>query len=134
MQDKGYDPKKNSDAWMNAEQSLINDYYNLGAHEFVPPREIRDEARNWIYKPGESKRSDIENTVSAYGLDKRVTAHTPMDMYKRLWGEAQARLAEKRMDYTPEQRMNKYPWEDLDIPEEELIGFDRKGLARLLKK
>ena len=134
MQEKGYDPKKNSDAWMNAEQSLINDYYNLGAHDFVPSREIRHEASGWTYKPGESERENIENLVSAYGLNKRTSPYNQNEMYRRLWGEAQARLAEKRMEYTPEQRATIYPWEQLDVPEEELIKINRKGLAQLLKQ
>ena len=134
MQNKGYDPKRNSDAYMNAENSLVNEYYNLGAHEFVPSREIRNEARQYNYRLGEDKRKEIEDTVAAYGLDKRTSAFSPTEMYKKLWGEAQARLAEKRMDYTPEQRKSIYPWEDLDVPEEELIDLDRKGLAKLFKR
>lgn len=134
MQEKGYDPKRNSDAWMNAETALVNDYYNLGAHEFVPSREIRDEARNYLYGIGQSERANLEDIVSAYGLDKFTSARKPYDMYNRLWGEAQARLTEKRADYTPAQRANIYPWKDLDVPEEELIQLDRKGLARLLQR
>lgn len=134
MQEKGYDPKRNSDAWMNAESALVNDYYNLGAHEFVPSREIRHEASQYNYRPGEDKRKEIEDTVAAYGLNKRTSAFDPMEMYKRIWGEAQARLAEKRMDYTPEQRKSIFPWKDLDVPEEELINIDRKGLAKLFKQ
>jgi len=134
MHEKGYDPKRNSDAWMNAETALVNDYYNLGAHEFVPSREIRHEAGSYVYRPGEDKRKEIEETVAAYGLNKRVSPFNQEQMYKNLWGEAQARLAEKRMDYTPEQRRSIYPWKDLDVPENELIYLDKKGLAKLFKK
>ena len=38
--------------------------------------------------------------------------------YRRNLGEAESRLAEKRLDYPPEQRG--FPYEDLDVPEEEL--------------
>ena len=47
------------------------------------------------------------------------------DQYQRLAGEAEARLVQTRMNLTPEQRRARPPWEDLDVPEDELIY--RKG-------
>lgn len=43
------------------------------------------------------------------------------DAYRRLAGEAEARAAQKRLDYTPEQRRAIYPLDDYDVPIDELI-------------
>lgn len=47
--------------------------------------------------------------------------------YKRLAGETEARAVEKRADLTPEQRANRAPWLDYDIPEKDQIV--RHGIA-----
>ena len=52
-------------------------------------------------------------------------------MYKNLAGEAEARLVERRMNLTPEQRLQYYPYSQgqygLDVPYNELIV---KGLLK----
>jgi hypothetical protein len=42
-------------------------------------------------------------------------------LYNRLAGEVEARTVQKRMDYTPEQRRSRPPWEDYDVPEDQQI-------------
>jgi hypothetical protein len=60
----------------------------------------------------------------------------PMDAYRALMGEAEARLTQTRRDLTPEQRKQYFPFEfqdknvnpyGLDIPPEMLIHLDRTG-------
>jgi predicted GNAT family acetyltransferase len=59
---------------------------------------------------------------------------TPFERYQRLAGEAQARLTQSRLNLTPEERLQNYPFEykpkdyGLDVPPNELI-FDDKHLG-----
>jgi hypothetical protein len=58
---------------------------------------------------------------------------TPFENYQRLAGEAQARLAQTRLDLTPEERLQYYPFAQgkygLDVSPDELI-FDEGLLGR----
>jgi len=55
------------------------------------------------------------------------------DVYQRNLGEAEARLTQKRLDYTPEQRQAIFPYDDLDVPRGELwIGDKGKGVRGAL--
>jgi hypothetical protein len=58
----------------------------------------------------------------------------PEEAYKRLMGEAEARLTQRRIDLTPEQRLQNYPYEytgnvgyGLDVYPNSLIHLDNKG-------
>jgi hypothetical protein len=58
----------------------------------------------------------------------------PMQAYGNLMGEAEARLTQRRMDLTPEQRKQFFPFEytgetgyGLDVPLEGLIQMDADG-------
>jgi len=46
---------------------------------------------------------------------------TPYERYKRVGGEAEARMVQKRMDYTPAERAAQFPLDDYDVPLNELI-------------
>lgn len=54
----------------------------------------------------------------------QVLNKKPFDLYQRNMGEAEARLVQKREKYTPEQRRAISPWDDYDVPEEELLDDD----------
>jgi hypothetical protein len=60
-----------------------------------------------------------------YAIDGMSAAEFKQSQYRRLAGEAEARLVQTRMNLTPEQRRARPPWLDLDVPEDELIY--RKG-------
>jgi hypothetical protein len=48
------------------------------------------------------------------------------DAYRRHAGEVEARTVQKRLDYTPEQRRSRPPWEDYDVPEgQQIVRFGR---------
>ena len=49
----------------------------------------------------------------------------PDDIYMRTLGEAEARLTDKRRDYSQTLRDRIPPWEDLDVPEYKLL---RRGV------
>lgn len=45
------------------------------------------------------------------------------DKYKKTSGEAEARMVQKRLNYTPEQRASIYPLDDLDVPLDEILAL-----------
>lgn len=63
-------------------------------------------------------------------LTKQYSILSPEDSYKRLLGEAEARLTQTRMPLTQEQRLQNYPYTEsqygLDVPYNELVV--KKGL------
>lgn len=69
--------------------------------------------------------SQLQEIANFYGLDRRSSAMSPDDVYKRLFGEAEARLTQSRMDLTPEQRLDYFPYNQgqygLDVPLNEVI-------------
>lgn len=105
----------------NADQRLRDEYGALGAYEWVPPVELRDEALQYTFKKGSDKRSELEQMVKEYGLDKRTSAPSQMNMYRRLAGEAEARATQARMNMNMEQRLNTYPLDSYDVPVDQLI-------------
>ena len=81
--------------------------------------------------------NELQNLVTLYGLDKRSTPYSPFEMYNNLAGEAEARLAQTRMDLTPEQRLEYFPFKQgkfgLDInPDDALIW--NEGSDLLIRK
>jgi hypothetical protein len=65
--------------------------------------------------PGE-KLAQATEKATAQAKD-----YEPRSRYMRLAGEAEARLVQKRADYTDEQRRAIFPLEDLDVPAGQLI-------------
>lgn len=55
-----------------------------------------------------------------------------MDAYRRLAGEAEARAAQKRIDYSPEKRRQVFPLDDYDVSPENII-VRRNGLIEALR-
>ena len=123
--------KKNPDADTNAiENSIIKDYSDMGLfNDFVPSREARELATQpyMMYPERYDHTNEFEklnNLVGEYGLDKRTTPYTPIEGYKRLAGEAQARATQDRLDMDMAQRRENYPLAGgklSDIPLEDLI-------------
>jgi hypothetical protein len=74
---------------------------------------------------------DLMNQRSALVQQAQVD---PMEAYRSLMGEAESRLTQRRMDLTPEQRKQFFPFEytgetgyGLDVPLEGLIQMDADG-------
>jgi hypothetical protein len=62
----------------------------------------------------------------AGGINVEDFAHTissglARSKYKRLYGEAEARNVQSRLNMTPEERRATPPWQTLDVPEDQLI-------------
>jgi hypothetical protein len=77
----------------------------------------------------------INEYRNAYDVAQNF-GNDPSDAYRRLMGEAEARLTQTRKDLTPEQRKQYFPFEfqdyqvnpyGLDIPPNMLINLDRQG-------
>lgn len=73
------------------------------------------------------KVKEFENSYPGYAdaageFNRAVeyTKYTPHEKYLRIGGEAEARNAQTRMDYSPEKRRQTPPWETLDVPESEI--------------
>jgi hypothetical protein len=65
----------------------------------------------------------LKDVADEYEIINRANAK-----YKRNLGEAESRLVEKRLNYNPEQRRAIFPYDDLDVPRNELwIGEKGKG-------
>ena len=71
------------------------------------------------YAEGSREYARIEEKYNA--LKKLSNA----DLYKRLGGEVEARLTENRIKLNPSERRNQLPWEQIDVPESEIIPSKR---------
>jgi hypothetical protein len=91
----------------------VNDVLNKSAPRWVTP-EVRDLATHYG-----SMRNGYETLLK--NIETRVQIADPMDAYRRLAGEAEARAVQARMNMTPAERRAKAPWESYDTPWEMLI-------------
>ncbi len=112
------------------ENNIIKDYSDMGLiNDLLPSREARELATQpyMMYPERYDHTNEFEklnNLVSEYGLDKRTIPYTPIQGYKRLTGEAQARATQDRLDMDMAQRRENYPLAGgklSDIPLEDLI-------------
>lgn len=131
----GINPKNNSDWYQNAQSALIDHYDKSGAISWLPHEEARFQASWPAYSKGTDARTQAEQMVKMYGLDKKTTPYTPSQMYKRLGGEVEARQVQARQDLTPEQRLQNFPNEytpqkggyGYDTPLSDLLYLNRQG-------
>jgi hypothetical protein len=88
--------------------------------------EVRKVAENVAYNP----TKDMENLTTLYGTDKNLDPYSPMKMYERIGGEAEARLTEARMDMTDAERAQNFPYEytprrfDENLQPKPITGLD----------
>lgn len=85
-------------------------------------------ANRKISKVSDENRAFVEQTSKFKNLDKL----SDFEKYRRLYGEAEARLAERRLPLTEQQRKEIYPFQfrdgdeyALDVPLEELFYYNR---------
>lgn len=118
--------------------ALRKEYEALGAPDWIPSSEIRQKALqpSLLYpeKYDGKEAQQMQQLVELYGLDRRTEPLKSDDVYRNLMGEAEARLTERRMDLTPEQRRKYFPFEytgqqgyGLDVKPEDLLYFNEKG-------
>jgi len=74
----------------------------------------------------EKELSGVDSLIHEY----QTTGTSDFDLYKRLAGEAEARLTQARMNLTPEQRLAQYPVSQFDVPVENQIVRYSDDVAR----
>lgn len=85
-----------------------------------------------INEKGGKILSSAEVKQEADALWNLAESNTPMQQYKRLAGEAEARLVQQRMNYTPEMRRAVAPWQQMaaDVPlDQQIVRFGDQGNA-----
>jgi hypothetical protein len=88
------------------------------AAEVMPP----EEAKKILRKTDKVFRKTQESAISANKIDdvkRTLEAKSDYELYRRLGGEAEARLTEQRMKLTPQQRRETFP--QYDVPLNEII-------------
>jgi hypothetical protein len=88
------------------------------AKEIMPP----DEAKKILRKTDKVFRKTQESAIAANKIDdlkRTLEAKSDYELYRRLGGEAEARLTEQRMRLTPQQRQEIFP--EYDVPMNEII-------------
>lgn len=101
--------------------------------EFLQPNKqaINDVAKK-LNDLSLARKEGTPEYIETENLFRKLTSENPprtydeaMEMYKRLFGEAESRLTQERMDLTPEQRLEYFPYNEgkygLDVPFNELI-------------
>ena len=94
-------------------QQLLNERAQIKKDLMVVRRDMDKHSK------GSQKYGEIERKYEAL---KRLSNE---DLYKRLGGEAEARLTESRLKMSQEERRNKFPLDYLDVPESEIIPSKR---------
>jgi len=120
---------KQSEEWQNANK-LVDDLYSKYFTNDLTIEEVKA-AEKQLQKqyPILLEQIDASDAARKIGSD-------PMDAYKRLIGEAEARLTQTRANLSPEQRRQYFPFEfqdeirnpyGLDVPPEWLLNLDTEG-------
>ena len=97
---------------------------SLGSGSLTSPREIVDNFK--YFREGELERIAAKHKFKTVNelqkfLKEETLQRDPVEQYKRLAGEAEARATQARRGMTMEQRRAKFPYESYDVPIEELI-------------
>ena len=71
----------------------------------------------------------LNDVIRRYNEAFRVARMTPEEVYWKSADEASARAVQARRDLTPEQRMERPPWLDYDVPEQDQIVRFPNGRA-----
>jgi hypothetical protein len=131
----GMTPANNSDWFRNAENKLVQDYYDKGIGSWLPHEEARFQASWPAYSKGTDARTQAEQLMQMYGLDKKTTPYNPNQMYNRLGGEVEARQVQQRQNLTPDERQTYFPGEyksqtnpyGYDTPISDMLYLNRQG-------
>lgn len=72
-------------------------------------------------KEAAKRSATAQDQLKTFGGGMGMYHDPGMNLYKRLAGEAESRLTQKRMDLTPAQRAEQYPIDEFDVPVEQQI-------------
>jgi hypothetical protein len=125
-------PKTNAkgrNEWLRSAAAFIKNK-NMDDLDYTSKQLVQDAIREpklttSEYNKAKRRFGKVEGDYKEYAQVKRkfesIEKMSSFDKYQRLSGEAEARLVEKRINMTPQERLDNPPWYDLDVPEDELI-------------
>jgi hypothetical protein len=99
------------------ENAVVDRYRKNDIMDWLPSREVRDIAADVHGNPNEQ----LEALMKLYATDRRTSAYSPREMYRRTAGEVEARNVQRRMGMSAEERRAKPPWETQDVPDAQQI-------------
>jgi len=106
--------KNNPDTDISAlHDKIALEYRKNGLEELIPHGDVIDKAHNFVYKD----ISELEKKANTI----RSLYETPVEYYKRIAGEAEARNAGNRMNMTAEERRASLAQETEDVAREDQI-------------
>jgi len=120
---------KQSDEWKSA-NDLVNNVYD----KYFAGQLNLDELK-LAEKQLQEQYPILREQITASDTARKI-GNDPVDAYKRLMGEAEARLTQTRRNLTPEERKQYFPFEymdlernpyGLDVWPHELLNLDTKG-------
>jgi hypothetical protein len=86
--------------------SVLDIYKQFDIPEMIPRKEILNAVGDYELNP----TNQLQELANFYGLNKNTSPYDPKAMYRRLAGEAEARLSEARMPLTAQERLNNFPF------------------------
>jgi hypothetical protein len=120
---------KQSDEWKSA-NDLVNNVYD----KYFAGQLNLDELK-LAEKQLQEQYPILREQITASDTARKI-GDDPVDAYKRLMGEAEARLTQTRRNLSPEERKQYFPFEymdlernpyGLDVPPEHLLNLNTKG-------
>ena len=103
--------------------------------------EQNERIRDLTARADEARRAGDDETardlrLEAERIGRDIDRTDALEAYRRLSGEAEARMVQKRLAMTPEERAARPPWLDFDVPEDDQIvrGTDGGGSAHAVRR
>lgn len=106
---------------LKANDLVYSEYVAAGLEDLALDSKTREDALQFGFSKGGALREIAERNVVMYGLDKSISPTSELAMYRRLAGEAEARLTMKRSKLSAAERRERFPLDDMDVPVEQLI-------------
>lgn len=92
----------------------FEEYVKQGGYHIDDPEELERAKREYV-----DYANDMPELSKKY--DQDLQRQAAMEWYKRQHGEAEARATQERRDLMPTQRLEKFPYESYDEPQEKLL-------------
>lgn len=92
----------------------FDEYVKQGGYHIDDPEELARAQREYV-----DYANDMPELSKKY--DQDLQRQAAYEWYKRQHGEAEARATQERKDLTPSQRLEKFPYESYDEPQDKLL-------------
>ncbi len=106
---------------LKANDLVYSEYVAAGLEDLALDSKTREDALQFGFSQGGALREVGERNVVMYGLDKSISPTSELALYRRLAGEAEARLTMKRSQLSAAERRERFPLDDLDVPVDQLV-------------